>query len=160
MDYAVPTIFAPPARPIRLGLYGRLIALLLAVACGTVIYYALILAPSHSGVGTHRGLGLYACSMLVNYDLPCPTCGMTTSFSWFFRGNLLASAYVQPAGFLLAYTTLLTFLAASYEALTARPVHRMLRIIPIRPLLISCLVLFILGWGWKIGIHRLGIDGW
>ena len=31
--------------------------------------------------------------------LPCPSCGMTTSFAYFVRGNLLASIYVQPIGF-------------------------------------------------------------
>ena len=41
---------------------------------------AAALSPSNAGHGTHRQLGLPACGWQTNMGLPCPTCGMTTSF--------------------------------------------------------------------------------
>ena len=64
--------------------------------------------------------------------IPCPSCGMTTSFAWFYHGNLPASFYVQPAGFLAAYLTFAVGFFALYQALTARPVYRLLRLVPLR----------------------------
>jgi hypothetical protein len=60
------------------------------------------LQPSPSGVGSHQGLGMQRCQLLDRSGVPCPSCGMTTSFSWFARGNVAASFYVQPMGMLMA----------------------------------------------------------
>ena len=71
--------------------------------CLAILLLAAYLRPSPSGMGTHQqGLGLPACNFLRTTGLPCPSCGMTTSFAWFAKGNLLASAYVQPMGTILA----------------------------------------------------------
>jgi hypothetical protein len=46
---------------------------------------------------THRQLGLPAC-----IGVPCPSCGMTTSFAFLVRGNLVQSLRANAVGTLLA----------------------------------------------------------
>lgn len=160
VSQSVIPIYAPPHRPIRLGLYGRALALSVAGTCLAVIVTALQLRPSPEGVGTHQNMGLLACSMLATTGIPCPSCGMTTSFAWFFKGHLLASLYVQPAGFLAAYLTIVVACFSLYEGLTGRPIHRMLRFVAPRWALISGVAIVLAAWGWKIAIRLMGVDGW
>jgi len=63
---------------------------------------AISLEPAARGYGTHQRLGLPPCSFYVFFDIPCPSCGMTTSFSNFVRGRFIAAARANIAGLLLA----------------------------------------------------------
>src|SRR5688572_14176698 len=89
-----------PLRPLH-----RALALVVAGACLAVLVTAALLTPHPSGVGTHTALHYQPCDFLARTGMPCPSCGMTTSFAWFARGNLLASFYVQPIGMVLALLT-------------------------------------------------------
>lgn len=160
MPEPVPAIFAPPAKPLRMSLYARAIALAIAGCCVFVIYQAVTLTPSPEGYGTHRELGFQPCTMMDVTGIPCPTCGMTTSFAWFFRGNLLASLWVQPAGFAGAYFTAMLLPVALYEALTGRPLHRMARLLNGKFWLILLLSILAGGWLWKIATTLAGASGW
>ena len=152
----------------RVGIPGRLLALVLATAAIAVLVTAVLIKPSPEGVGTHRQIHYLsptgetppACELLRISGIPCPTCGMTTSFAWFVRGNWLASFYVQPMGFLLALLTGAFFWACLFIALTGAPLHRLLT--QIRGVVwITGLVGFaIAAWGWKIFIHLGHLDGW
>lgn len=139
---------------------ARLLALVVAVSCLSVLVLAAILPPSPNGVGSHRALGLNSCQFLDSTGLPCPSCGMTTSFTWFARGNLLASVYVQPMGTALAAIAAACVWGGFYVAVTGRPVYRLLRLMPGRYYLLPLLALGVLAWGWKILIHLNGLDGW
>jgi hypothetical protein len=155
-----PIIFAPgnAARPHPT--WARLIALAIAGGCLTLLVLAARLPPSHSGYGTHRGLGLPDCQFLQWTGLPCPSCGMTTSFAWFVRGNIVASLYVQPMGTLLAMLCGCCVWIGLYVAVTGRPVYRLLELVPQSYWLIPLLAVAIAAWGWKILIHLSGHDGW
>lgn len=177
MDEAVPVIYgggdhtsdssmaAPQAsaratvRPIVPN-WARLVALGIAMACLAVLIRAATLPPSPTGVGTHTKMGLGACQFQVQTALPCPSCGMTTSFAWFARGNVLASAYVQPMGAALAFAAACTVWGGVYVALTGRPVYRLLRLLPGRYYVVPLLALAVLAWAWKIFIQLAGRDGW
>ena len=160
MHEAVPLIYAPPTRPVRITLHSRLMALGLWAACAMLIYTAVRLTPSPDGIGTHTELGYLGCSMLMTTGYPCPTCGMTTSFAWFYRGNLAASFYVQPAGFVAAYLVGMLLLLTTYEGISGRPIHRLMRFFPTKWMVILGATIVLAGWGWKIFIHRSGRDGW
>jgi hypothetical protein len=85
---------------------------------------------------------------------------MTTSWSWFARGNVAASLYVQPMGTILALMACWCAWAGFYVALTGRPVYRLLHVVPGRYYCVPLMVIAIAAWGWKIYIHLAGIDGW
>lgn len=80
----------------------RTTSLLVAVIPITLLVVAAGLEPSRSGLGTHQQLGLPPCSMQFLFDLRCPSCGMTTSWSHFSRGQWAQSAAANLGGFLLA----------------------------------------------------------
>jgi hypothetical protein len=153
-------VYAISPVPRRLGLIGRWVALAIAIACLGLLITAATLPPSPAGVGSHRSLGLKRCQFLQTSGLPCPSCGMTTSFAWFVRGNLVASFYVQPMGFLLAAAAAMTFWGALYVAVTGKPAYLLLGFIPVRYTLLPALMFGIVAWGWKIFIHLRGADGW
>jgi hypothetical protein len=56
---------------------------------------------------THTQLGLPACTFRQLTSLPCPSCGMTTSFALFVRGDLWHAAQANVAGLMLATAALL-----------------------------------------------------
>lgn len=118
------------------------------------------LTPSPMGVGTHTQLGLPPDPILEATGVPMPGCGMTTSFAWFVRGNVLASLYVEPMGALLAGLTTAAVPVGLFIAITGRPVHRRLApLLGLRTLVIAG-VLMVVSWGWKVLIHLNGWDGW
>jgi hypothetical protein len=51
---------------------------------------------------THLQLGLPPCTFYQMTGLPCPSCGMTTSFAFFVRGDLWNSFRANAVGTLLA----------------------------------------------------------
>lgn len=157
---SVPKVYAISPVPRRLGVVGRGVALLVAGACLGLLVTAATLPPSPAGVGSHQRLGLKQCQFLQTSGLPCPSCGMTTSFAWFVRGNFLASLYVQPMGFVLAVATAMTFWGALYVAITGKPAYLLLGFIPVRYTLLPALLFGVAAWGYKILIHLKGIDGW
>ena len=53
-------------------------------------------------MASHQSLGLPACNFRSLFNLPCPSCGMTTSFSLFIRGDLVNSVRANFVGTLLA----------------------------------------------------------
>jgi hypothetical protein len=56
---------------------------------------------------THLQLGLPPCNFRVLTGLPCPSCGMTTSFALLVRGDLGNSVRANAVGTLLAVVCLL-----------------------------------------------------
>jgi hypothetical protein len=138
----------------------RFVAFMLAATCLAVLVVAAGLEPSPSGTGSHADLGLNDCQFLFRSGLPCPSCGMTTSFAWFARGHVLASLYVQPMGAILALVAASTFWISLYIAVTARPIYRLLRVVPGRYYAFPLMVFAVLAWGWKMFIHVRGLDGW
>jgi hypothetical protein len=139
---------------------ARLIALAIALAALAVLITATQVPPAANGMGTHMRLGMQNCGFLARTDLPCPSCGMTTSFAHFVRGNAVASAYVQPMGFALAILASLAVWGGAYVAISGRPAYRVLRALPGVPVVLGLFALAIGGWAWKIFIHLRGIDGW
>ena len=159
-DVGYTVIYARRAAAAPVSWAGRGLAAAVAAGCLAVLVIAARLQPSPDGFGTHRAMGLAECGFLARTGLPCPACGMTTSFAWFARGNLAASAYVQPMGTALAAIAAMTVWVAGYVAVTGRPVHRLLAVVPDRWWLVPLLTLAVAAWAWKMFIHLRGIDGW
>jgi hypothetical protein len=58
--------------------------------------------PDPRGFGTHQRLGLPPCTFRALCNLPCPSCGMTTSFAHLTRGHLALAIQSNAGGALLA----------------------------------------------------------
>jgi hypothetical protein len=113
------------ARPAPLGETARrIIAAAVAIVCAGVLGVASWLTPSPSGLGTHRQFHLPDCTWITAMNLPCPTCGMTTSFAHAADGNVAAALRAQPLGLLLALATAMTMLVGVHVAVTGSRLHR------------------------------------
>jgi hypothetical protein len=95
-------IHNPEPDGLPVGQLGRalLIALSLAVIGGFVVAYRL--EPDPRGFGTHQRLGLPPCTIRAVFGIPCPSCGMTTSFSNITKGRWREAARANVAGLLLS----------------------------------------------------------
>ena len=74
----------------------------IALSCvsGVVLTIARVLSPSPNGLGTHQQLGLPPCFFHKLTGIPCPTCGMTTSFAHTVRLHFYEAFVTQPFGML------------------------------------------------------------
>lgn len=54
--------------------------------------------PSPLGYGTHQQWGFGPCVWRVLWEMPCPVCGMTTSLTYWFRGDWWRAMRIHPAG--------------------------------------------------------------
>lgn len=81
---------------------------------------------------------------------PCPTCGMTTAFAHFVRGQWLRAAWVQPAGFVFALGTAAWAVGCVWTLVRGRwPAIRLPWLTPFR--LFAVLLVLLLGsWAFKI----------
>jgi len=91
-----------PTNGAPLGGLTRAMLLAWAVFLLSGFTVARTLKPDPRGYGTHQQFGLPECSIRVLFARPCPGCGMTTSFSYFVRGEFASAARANPAGVLLA----------------------------------------------------------
>ncbi|MGD0156048.1 MAG: DUF2752 domain-containing protein [Terracidiphilus sp.] len=89
-------------------MYGRTdktAAIGLLATAGAVLGVARWLTPATRGYGTHTELGLPPCNFLRLTHLPCPSCGLTTSFAWAIRMDFWQAFLANPFGLLLFFGT-------------------------------------------------------
>lgn len=95
--------------PRRLTATVRGLLVLIALGWATVFGIAVWLNPYQGDdgtatvrkMGTHHQLGLLPCGFLVMTGKPCPSCGMTTSFSLMMHGDPLNAARANWVGVVL-----------------------------------------------------------
>jgi hypothetical protein len=94
----------PPAsmEPLQLTKRQRLFCALAGLFAWGLLLIASQLEPDPSGRGTHRQLGLPPCSFILFLGVPCPGCGMTTSWTLATNGRLVEAWTTNAAGTLLA----------------------------------------------------------
>jgi len=97
-------------------------------------------------------LSPYGCGFKQKYDLPCPTCGMTTSVFKFVRGDIFGyngSFYVQPAAALLCtvlvFVALLAFIIAVFGVYFGF-IDRFFREVKIRHIILALVIIITAGW--------------
>lgn len=112
-DYPTPSMeSAATCQTVGLSPTLRALTLVAGVALLALLIIARCLTPESSGFGTHQQLGLPPCTAVVLMGIPCPACGMTTSWAYTLRGNLREAAYSNAGGMLLAFIAM-AFLPAS-----------------------------------------------
>jgi hypothetical protein len=104
---------------------------------------------------THRQLGLPECTFKEKTGMPCPSCGMTSSFALYVRGDLWNSMKANWVGTILATACLLLIPWGIGSAVLARPLFLRSVELPISIGIIVLLSLLLLRWGIVLAIQFL-----
>lgn len=129
---------------------SRCKALLVLIGCVVLISIAVWVSPDRTGLGSHQQLGLPRCNMVMITGYPCPTCGMTTAFSYSVRGRLISAIQAHPAGFLLAILTMMTAIVSVRVICTGKVwVVNWYRISP-AIVIVAAIAVILLGWIFKL----------
>jgi Protein of unknown function (DUF2752) len=104
---------------------------------------------------THRQLGLPECTFKERTGMPCPSCGMTSSFSLYVRGDLWNSMKANWVGTILATVCLLLIPWGIGSAVLGRPLFLRSLELPISIGIIALLSLLLLRWGIVLSIQYL-----
>ncbi len=103
-------------------------------------------------MATHRQMGLPPCTFYITTGLPCPSCGMTTSFALLMHGDPMNSLRANAVGTLLAGFCLLLIpwclaSAVCQRTLFLRSVERTLTLV-----VLVFLSLMLLRWAIVLGL--------
>ena len=136
---------------------------LLTLAVTGVLMFAAArwVQPDPRGLGTHQRLGLPPCGFQLLTGYPCPGCGLTTSFAWVARGEILHGLRVQPFGGVLAIVMFGMPVAVGLSFAGGRAVgpviDRALGARWARGALAGILLFAMLAWGYKVVMVAWGI---
>lgn len=133
----------------------------MAVGILTVVVLARWLTPDPRGLGTHEQLGLPPCLTSSVFGIPCPFCGMTTSFSLMAHGEVSASFATQPAGALGFILSIIAFLLCIAFGVTGRAVPLGANFWRARWLVLLGMSVVLCAWIYKLldHLHLIGIFG-
>ena len=144
------------------GLY-RAANTLLFIGAGFVLGLSSVLEPDPSGVGTHTQLGLSGCIVLSQWGIPCPMCGMTTTFALMSDFQWIAAIQNQPFGVLLYVLTVCAAIISVIELTRSRSLWFRLskRISGEEVKLVAWFFIFmVISWGYKLVSMRIFlVDG-
>jgi hypothetical protein len=108
-------------------------------------------------MATHRQMGLPPCTFYAKSGLPCPSCGMTTSFALLMHGDVGNSLRANAVGTMLAGFCLLLIpwclaSAVCQRTLFIRSMERSLTVVVLAFLSMMLLRwMLVLGWAWWMG---------
>jgi hypothetical protein len=106
--------------PARSGMSVRLRGLVVAAPIMAVMAVAAYLHPDERGMGTHEQLHMGACNFVCTTGWPCPTCGMTTSFSALAHGQVGLAFRAHAFGPVLVAAMMAIWALAMAELTTGR----------------------------------------
>lgn len=122
----------------------------------TLLLTAASLEPAKKGYGTHTQLGLQKCAFFKHKGLKCPTCGMTTSFTYAAHGQLINAFITQPAGTFFAILTAISSILASYILITASPIMKLVwPLIGWPRMIYGCIAITLTGWVYLLVMNKL-----
>ena len=135
----------------KLKVFGRASSrqrLIAAVVCLAVVaFFGLFAWAGHNKTDMGRWLGY--CGFKQKYNLPCPTCSMTTAALTFTQGRILEAFYIQPAAGLLccilvaaAFLALLIAVFGVYFGF----LERFFTQVKIRYIILAVLIIIAAGW--------------
>ncbi len=121
---------------------------------GIVLTIARALSPSPNGFGTHQQLGLPPCFFHQLTGIPCPTCGMTTSFAHTVRFHFYEAFVTQPFG-MLACVLMALLIPLSFVMMRRRvPWMKVMTARGSNAVMFALLALFLAAWVYKIWVMR------
>lgn len=85
-----------------LGVPGKVLLAAMSLLLLAGFALATSVTPDPRGYGSHQQWGLPPCTIRLLAGVPCPSCGGTTSFAHFVRGEWASAARANGAAFILA----------------------------------------------------------
>ncbi|MEQ9453508.1 MAG: DUF2752 domain-containing protein [Phycisphaeraceae bacterium] len=128
----------------------RIAAVPLAIACLAALILLSTIEPARAGYGSHLQLGLEPCGWTESFNIPCPTCGVTTAASLAARGNLVSAFNTQPFGTFLTLGIAILFWLQVGTAFLGWAGPDWSRILLSRRPWLVLLSLLVIGWTWKL----------
>lgn len=130
-------------------LFERFLWLMISLVAITLISFSVWLDPDPAGHGTHEQLGLPPCGLVAVYDMPCPSCGFTTTFALAAHFRFIDAIINQPFGFLIFLGTVIS-IPVGYKVVVKKysvlvHTHRW----PWRTIIILTIVGWLIGWAYK-----------
>jgi hypothetical protein len=116
-----------------------------AAAC-CVLALSRWLTPDPSGMGTHTQLGLPPCGFLVLTSIPCPTCGLTTSFAHMARLQITDALHAHPLGPLLFALTAIAVLVCAWSCARGSPPVETMKRLRVARLLVIIAAAAVIAW--------------
>jgi hypothetical protein len=134
---------------------GERVFWLTVAAFGAVLIVAisLFLKPDPRGFGTHESLGLPPCGLMVLTHVPCPSCGMTTSFAHSARLEVRSAFRAHPMGPILFGALVLgggLALAGLLGAISPERLDRWVTRLPWGRVAVVFMGIFILTWSLRV----------
>lgn len=121
-----------------------------------VLVLARVLEASAAGHGTHTQLGLPPCGFYSLTGVPCPACGLTTSFVHLMHGNWVGAALANPVGVPLCLLTLAALPLSAWGLLRGASVLTMCRRLGLSTLLSLCGAALFAAWFTRLFVVIFG----
>lgn len=129
---------------------GRVAWGLMGALAWAVVGTAFWLRPDARGFGTHEQLGLLPCAFSKTTGVPCPGCGLTTSFAHMAHGHPLRAFEAHLMGPVLFAMTLFIGFYAPWAIARAQPLKVLLDSRATLPLLALAVTLGVLTFGLRL----------
>jgi len=91
----------------------------------------------------------FPCGFQQRYNLPCPTCGVTTSVTAFAQGKIFESFYIQPAAALLCCVLVVSAFLASFIAVFGvyfEFLNRFFTEVKVKYVVLALIIIIAAGW--------------
>ena len=127
----------------------------LTALAGATLTTARLLRPSAKGFGTHQQLGLPPCLFFKLTGIPCPSCGLTTSFAHSARFHFYEALITQPFGVIAFFLTVASI--PFFVFLIRRRISwsEFIRAKGLDRLIYALIAIYLLSWIYKIAAIKL-----
>lgn len=138
---------------------NRLIYFGLIVVATLTLIVARFLHPSAKGYGTHQQLGLPPCAFFELTAIPCPSCGLTTSFAYAAHFQFFQALVTQPFGLISFCLTAISI--PIFLCLLRWPVSwlKLIQAHLVRMMFYVLLFLYFFSWVYKIFMVKMHTPG-
>lgn len=124
------------------------------LSSASLLVLSRLLHPSTRGVGTHEQLGLPPCLFLKLTGIPCPSCGLTTSFSHAVRLHFYESFITQPFGLIACLLTFLLIPTILILMWRQVPWDAPFQAFTNKKMFYAALVIYLAAWAYKIAVMK------
>lgn len=141
--------------PVAFSRNDQISYLAMTAVAGFTLILARMLTPSSAGYGTHEQMGLPPCLFFKLTGLPCPNCGLTTSFAHSARFHFYQAFIAQPFGLIAFFLTVASIPFFVFLFRRRIPWSEFIRAKGLDRLIYVLITIYLLSWVYKIAAIKL-----